>query len=196
MLNEGLDQETAYYAADQILHVAQEWQVKHAPDDEPPSNQIPAETVDPGTITILDNLIETCKAGKSDFRIAAQNIRDQELGRLLEDYARKYEQFGRALQNQAQRLDGASEPVGSVTEGLKRGWLNIEAAMTIEEENTDLLVLAATANSEAATLKIYREALDKGLPGELRSIVEHQFAEIEEMYDHISRINTGMKSTD
>ncbi len=68
--------------------------------------------------------------------------------------------------------------------------------MTIEEENTDLLVLAATANSEAATLKIYREALDKGLPGELRSIVEHQFAEIEEMYDHISRINTGMKSTD
>jgi uncharacterized protein (TIGR02284 family) len=147
------------------------------------------------TVTILDNLIQACEASESDFRIAAQNVRDHELGRLLEGYANKYEQFGRGLRNQARRLDGDYEPGASVTEGVKRGWLNINAAMTIEEENMDLLVLAATANSEAATLKIYREALDKGLSGELRSIVEHQFAEIKAMYDHISKINTGMTTT-
>ena len=172
------------------------WQAKHTAGDEPSSSQVPAKTVDSDTKKIIDNLIQTCKDSESDFRVAVQNVRDQELGRFLEKYARKYEQFGRALQNQAQRLDGEPQPGGSVTVGLKRGWLNIKAAMTIEEENTDLVVLAAIANSEAATLKIYREALDKDLPGELRSIVEHQSAEIEKMYDHISRINTGMKTTD
>jgi uncharacterized protein (TIGR02284 family) len=172
------------------------WQKKYTPGAEEAANQMPAETIEPRTIATLNNLIQTCTDSESDLRIAAQNVRDHELRRLLEKYTKKYEQFGLALRNQAQRLGRDSEPGGSITEGVKRGWLNIKAAMTIEEENTDLVVLEAIANSEAATLKIYREALDKGLPGELGSVVEAQFAEIEEMCSYISNISAGMEARD
>src|SRR4051812_7127390 len=57
-------------------------------------------------ISILDNLIETCRRGQEVFRTAAESVQNSEFRRLFNIFSQQRTQFMSELQAEAHRLGG------------------------------------------------------------------------------------------
>ena len=133
-------------------------------------------------ISVLNNLIETCKDGENGFRTAAECVKNNELKTLFQSYSQQRERFATELQNEVRRLGGDPEERGSMAAVLHRGWTNIKALVTGGNENA---VVTECERGEDMAKKNYQEALKETLPTDLRAIVQRQFAGIKEAHDRI-----------
>jgi uncharacterized protein (TIGR02284 family) len=90
------------------------------------------------------------------------------------------------LQNEVLRLGGDPEKAGSVAATLHRGWINMKSAVTGEDENA---VLAECERGEDSAVANYKDALaDENLPSDVRSIIERQYAQVQEAHDRIRNL--------
>ncbi len=149
-------------------------------------------------ISVLNNLIETCKDGQTGFQTAAEGITRSDVKSLLYQYSQQRAQFAGELQNEVRRLGGDPEQTGSVAATLHRGWINIKSAVTGSDENA---VIAECERGEDSAVANYKDALaDQKLPADVRSIVERQAAQVKEAHDRIRNLERatetgGSKST-
>ncbi|HWP46704.1 MAG TPA: PA2169 family four-helix-bundle protein [Candidatus Limnocylindrales bacterium] len=133
-------------------------------------------------ISVLNNLIETCKDGENGFQTAAEGIKDSQLKSLFNSYAQQRAQFASELQREVRRLGGQPEDSGSVTASIHRGWMNIKSAVTGEDKAA---IISECERGEDVAVKTYKEALNANLPADIRVIVEQQYAKIQEAHDKI-----------
>lgn len=134
-------------------------------------------------ISTLNNLIETCKDGQEGFQTAADGVKNSELKTLFHTYSQQRAQFAGELQKEVGRLGGDPEKTGSLAATLHRGWIDIKVAVTGEDEGA---VISECERGEDSAVKNYGDALaDENLPGDVRSIVERQFAQVKEAHDRI-----------
>jgi uncharacterized protein (TIGR02284 family) len=134
-------------------------------------------------ISVLNNLIETCKDGQNGFQTAAEGVKRSDLKSLFYQYAQQRAQFAGELQNEVLRLGGDPAKTGSVAATLHRGWINIKSAVTGEDENA---VISECERGEDSAVANYQDALnDQNLPTDVRSIVERQFAQVKEAHDRV-----------
>jgi uncharacterized protein (TIGR02284 family) len=133
-------------------------------------------------ISTLNNLIETCKDGQNGFQTAADGVKNSELKTLFPTYSQQRAQFAGELQGEVLRLGGDPEKTGSVAATLHRGWIDIKSAVTGEDENA---VIAECERGEDSAVKNYQDAINAGLPGDVRSIVERQYTQVKEAHDRI-----------
>jgi uncharacterized protein (TIGR02284 family) len=133
-------------------------------------------------ISTLNNLIETCKDGQNGFQTAADGVKNSELKTLFHTYSQQRAQFAGELQAEVLRLGGDPEKTGSVAATLHRGWIDIKSAVTGEDENA---VIAECERGEDSAVKNYQDAINAGLPGDVRSIVERQYTQVKEAHDRI-----------
>lgn len=149
------------------------WQV-------PPARALPPEDADeeadPALVEVLGELAILCESGQQALRIAARNLRDPDLVKLLDSYAARHGSFASALRQEIERLDGLPRPRPELGEALREGWLNIKAAMTIEEELTAREVLAVGREAVGDVLQAYRQVLLLPMPASVRSLLEYQYA--------------------
>jgi uncharacterized protein (TIGR02284 family) len=137
-------------------------------------------------ISVLNNLIETCKDGQNGFQTAAEGVKRSDLKTLFGQYSQQRAQFAGELQAEVLRLGGDPEKTGSVAATLHRGWMNIKSAVTGEDENA---VLAEAERGEDSAVANYKDALaDQNLPADIRSIVERQSAQVKEAHDRIRNL--------
>lgn len=130
----------------------------------------------------LNELIQTCKDGEHGFNSAALLVDDLNLRRLFQSYAQQRTEFAAELQLEVQRL--AANPVegGHAIAALHRGWIDIKASVTGGDEGA---IIAECERGEDYAVQQYLEALDSGLPGDLRMIVERQYLQVKEAHDHV-----------
>lgn len=134
-------------------------------------------------ISTLNNLIETCKDGQNGFQAAADGVKNGDLKTLFHTYSQQRAAFAGELQSEVRRLGGDPEKTGSLTASLHRGWIDIKSAVTGEDEAA---VISECERGEDSAVRNYKDALDnESLPGDLRSIVERQFAQVREAHDRI-----------
>jgi uncharacterized protein (TIGR02284 family) len=133
-------------------------------------------------ISTLNDLIETCKDGQEGFRQAAEGVKNSELKTLLHTYSQQRAQFAGELQNEVRRLGGDPETTSSNAGALHRGWINLKAAITGADEGA---IISECERGEDAAVSGYESAVAGELPGDLRAIVERQFADIKEAHDRI-----------
>jgi uncharacterized protein (TIGR02284 family) len=133
-------------------------------------------------ISTLNNLIETCKDGQDGFRTAADGVKNGELKTLFNTYSQQRAQFAAELQNEVRRLGGDPEKTGSVAATLHRGWINIKSTVTGEDEGA---VITECERGEDSAVKNYEEAIKAGLPGDVQTIVQRQYSEVQEAHDRI-----------
>ena len=133
-------------------------------------------------ISTLNNLIETCKDGQDGFQTAADGVKNSELKTLFHTYSRQRAQFAGELQGEVRRLGGDPEKTGSVAATLHRGWINIKSAVTGEDEAA---VISECERGEDSAVKNYQDAINAGLPADVRAIVERQYTEVKEAHDRI-----------
>jgi uncharacterized protein (TIGR02284 family) len=123
----------------------------------------------------LNGLIETLKDGEEGFRASAEKLKDRIIAGEFRTFAAQRMRFAVELQSEVSRIGGAPEMAGSGAAAMYRGWLDLKAAFT---GNEDYDILAEAESGEDAALKTYREALSKDFPSDIRAIVESQFRDI------------------
>ena len=134
-------------------------------------------------ISVLNNLIETCKDGENGFRTAAEGVKNSDLRTLFHTYSQQRAQFAAELQNEVRHLGGNPENAGSVAASLHRGWMDIKSAVTGEDEGA---VISECERGEDSAVRNYEDALrEENLPSNLRAIIESQFTQVKEAHDRI-----------
>ncbi|HEX8138305.1 MAG TPA: PA2169 family four-helix-bundle protein [Pyrinomonadaceae bacterium] len=143
-------------------------------------------TQNEAVVSTLNDLIETCRDGQQGFQTAAEGVKSGDLKTLFLNYAQQRAQFIAELQTEVRQLGGKPEETGSVAGSLHRGWLNIKAAVTGQDEKA---VISEVERGEDTSVASYREALGKEeLPADIRAIVERQLAAVKEAHDRVRAI--------
>ncbi|MBA3714962.1 MAG: PA2169 family four-helix-bundle protein [Pyrinomonadaceae bacterium] len=137
-------------------------------------------------ISTLNNLIETCKDGQTGFQTAAEGVNKSELKTLFYNYSQQRAQFAGELQNEVLRLGGDPEKTGSVAASLHRGWINIKSAVTGKD---DAAVIAECERGEDSAVSNYKDALENKVPADVRSVIERQYAKVQEAHDRIRALD-------
>ncbi len=137
-------------------------------------------------ISTLNNLIETCKDGQTGFQTAAEGVNNSELKTFFYNYSQQRAQFAGELQNEVLRLGGDPEKTGSVAASLHRGWINIKSAVTGKD---DAAVIAECERGEDSAVSNYKDALENKVPADVRSVIERQYAKIQEAHDRIRALD-------
>ncbi len=117
------------------------------------------------TISVLNDLIETCKDGQEGFKAASEGVKDSGLKTLFSGYSLQRGQFAGELQREVQRLGGSPEKSGSVSASLHRGWINIKSAVTGKDESA---IVSECERGEDSARDAYQKALKEPLPTDVR----------------------------
>jgi uncharacterized protein (TIGR02284 family) len=133
-------------------------------------------------ISVLNNLIETCKDGETGFKTAAEGLTSSEIKTKFMQHSRERAQMSAALQAEVRRLGGDPERSGSMSGALHRGWLDIKSAVT---GNYDHAILVEAERGEDAAKSAYEEALRAALPASSQVLVQQQAVEIHRTHDEV-----------
>lgn len=145
----------------------------------------PVGTENSKTISILNGLIEICKDGQAGFEQAAEGVVKPDLQTLFREYAYRRSQFAGELRSLVQTLGGDPEESGSIGGALHRGWMNIKAVVT---GNDEAAILNECERGEDSAKNAYEEAQEQHLPDYVREVVQSQYGEILTAHDNIKNL--------
>lgn len=131
-------------------------------------------------ISILTDLIETCKAGEECFSDAATHIANNEFRRLFSIFVQQRLQFVQELEAEIHRLGGDPSRAG-IGGKLHRTWMNLKSAVTRDEAS----IISECQREEEAAVNDYQEALKADLPLDVQYVVKRQYMDIKDAYDRI-----------
>jgi uncharacterized protein (TIGR02284 family) len=126
-------------------------------------------------VSTLNSLIETCRDGEEGFRDAGDAIENMDLRTLFHMYAQQRAHFRGELFNEVLRHGGTPAESGHVAGTLRRGWMNLKAAISRKNEAA---IIDECERGEDAAMSAYQDALKKALPSDLMATVEEQYSEI------------------
>lgn len=137
---------------------------------------------------VLNDLLAALGESRAFYEDAASNLRSSSLRELFEQRAVQRAEFARQLQKEtAVELDGETANLFAFFE---RGLLTVRAAMTIERDLTDDVVLADAQEQELKLLRQYLKAFDHELPAGVRDTLERQYAAIRVAASYIDAAGT------
>jgi uncharacterized protein (TIGR02284 family) len=133
-------------------------------------------------VSLLDNLIGTCKDGQNGYRSAAERAPSKELKRFFHDNAAQRARFAAELQEEVHRHGAMPPRRGTVAGALHRGWFTVKTALLGAAE-ADLL--AECERGEDAALKNYEAAAHAVLPDALQTLIAKQYRDIKRARDRV-----------
>jgi uncharacterized protein (TIGR02284 family) len=140
-------------------------------------------------ISVLNDLIETCKDGEQGFRTAAEGVENSELRTLFNMYAQQRARFGAELNNEVLRRGGDPAKSGHVSAAFHRGWIDIKQAVTGKSESA---IVDECERGEDFAKSNYENALKKTLPSDLLSLVEAQYEEVRDAHDRVRALRQAV----
>jgi uncharacterized protein (TIGR02284 family) len=140
----------------------------------------------PEAVSLLNNLIDTCKNGEEGFRLAAENVEDQKLKTLFNQFSQQRSQFVSELQSCVEKLGGNPDDSGTIAGMAHRGWINLKSAVTGHDAHA---IIAECERGEDHAVDVYQDALKADLPQQVSSIVERQFSEVKAAHDRIASLD-------
>ena len=136
-------------------------------------------------ISVLNDLIETCKDGEKGFRECAEGIRNTQLKSTFSQRALGCAEAARELQEMVRSLGGEPETSSSIAGNLHRRWVDLKSMIT---GKSDEAILNECERGEDVALKAYREALEKDLPANVRLLVEKQCQGVQRNHDEVKAL--------
>ena len=136
-------------------------------------------------ISVLNDLIETCKDGEKGFRECAEGIRNTQLKSTFSQRALGCAEAARELQEMVRSLGGEPETHSSIAGNLHRRWVDLKSMIT---GKSDEAILNECERGEDVALKAYREALEKDLPANVRLLVEKQCQGVQRNHDEVKAL--------
>lgn len=136
-------------------------------------------------ISILNNLIETCKDGQEGFKTCAEDIKNPELKALFTKHAHECAEAAGELQAEVIALGGTPEDSTSLSGDLHRRWVDVKSIFTGKDEEA---VLNEAERGEDVALAAYKDALAQPLPAHVHSIIERQQQGVQRNHDEIKAL--------
>jgi len=143
------------------------------------------------TILVLNDLIESCFDSQRGFQEAADNATDMSVKRFFNENSRDRGRFMMSLMREVRTLGGGPEVRSSAAASLHRLWIKIIGTLSGRDDRN---LLAEADRGEAAVIKSYQEALLKGLPVYIHSLVEAQCASIKRTQELIKNMLAAAKA--
>ena len=143
-------------------------------------------------VSVLNNLVETCKDGEQGFKAAAEGVKDPALKAKFLQYSRERAQMSSELQAEVRRLGGDPEKSGSMSASLHRGWLGIKSAVTGQDDHA---ILAEAERGEDVAKAAYENALKEALPASAQTLVQQQAAKVRQAHDDVRDLRDGRGTT-
>jgi uncharacterized protein (TIGR02284 family) len=142
-------------------------------------------------LSALRRLYWIVDAGERGYATAAANASRREIRLLFKSYAQQRAKFKAEILEEIRRLGGDCSERLSLLGIIHRGRVAIFAAMTIEDERRERVILREAAVGERFAEQTYRRTLqsERGpaadLPAETRRLVERQFEEVQKVIEEI-----------
>ena len=133
-------------------------------------------------ISVLNNLIETCKDGELGFKTAAEGLKNPTTKAKFAEYSRQRAEMARELQAEVRRLGGDPEKSSSMSGSLHRGWIDIKSAITGKDDHA---IVAEAERGEDVAKSAYESALKETLPASAQTLVQQQAAKVRIAHDHV-----------
>lgn len=143
-------------------------------------------------VSVLNNLVETCKDGEQGFKEAAEGVKNPALKAKFLQYSRERAQMSSELQAEVRRLGGDPEKSGSMSASLHRGWLGIKSAVTGQDDHA---ILAEAERGEDVAKSAYEHALKETLPPSAQTLVQQQAAKVRQAHDDVRDLRDGKATT-
>ena len=134
------------------------------------------------TISVLNDLIETCKDGEYGFQSSAEHVKNPELQQVFTARAAECRKGAEVLQAQVRQLGGEADEGGSASGAIHRGWVAVKGTLSGYGEKA---MLEECERGEDAALARYRDALKEDLPPSARAVVERQYEGVKRNHDQI-----------
>ena len=131
-------------------------------------------------ISVLNNLIETCKDGELGFKTAAEGLKSADIKAKFVEYSRQRGEMARVLQAEVRRLGGNPEKAGSVSGSLHRGWFDIKSVVTGKDDHA---IVAEAERGEDVAKSVYEDAMKEALPANIMTLVRQQSAQVKQAHD-------------
>jgi uncharacterized protein (TIGR02284 family) len=136
-------------------------------------------------VSVLNNLIETCKDGENGFKSAAEALKSPAIKAKFSAYAAERGQMGRDLQAEVRRLGGDPEKSGSTAGAMHRGWLDLKAVLTGHDDHA---IVAEAERGEDVAKTAFEGALKESLPASARALVQEFAAKVRRAHDDVRSI--------
>ncbi len=137
----------------------------------------------------IQTLIDALQENQQHYRTAMNNAFSPQLRDVFRERAEQRGAFAEALAIHSTDVTAEDEDSadGDFLDFIHRGLITIKAAMTIERDKTDNLLIKESLEAEEQLLESYRAALDKNAawPAGVETKVRSQYATIKTTYTYI-----------
>jgi uncharacterized protein (TIGR02284 family) len=143
------------------------------------------------SIATLNTLLQTCRDGEAGFREAAQHVSSPGVRAAFIEIAEERGRLAEELVQEVRRLGGTPIEAGSISGAVHRGWMNLKAALTAQN---DAAIIAEAERGEDVAKRAYAQALKATLPPAVDSIVRRQYGRVQAAHDRVRAMETSHPS--
>src|SRR5271154_4250920 len=119
------------------------------------------------TISVVENLIETCKDGQKGYQDAASHVKRSDLKTYFNQQSLERASFAGELEAELIRLGKPDKKIsGSVGGALRRAWIDTKVSLG----GGDKTILESVEAGEDNAKEAYEKTLTGSLPGKLVEI--------------------------
>jgi len=134
------------------------------------------------SISVLKNLIETCKDGQKGYQDAAEHVKRPDLKSYFMEQSAERGRFARELQSELANWGESDKKVsGSASAAMHRAWIDTKVALG----GGDKTILESVESGEDDTNDTYQKALSGALPSNLTEVLRRQAASVQRAHDKV-----------
>jgi uncharacterized protein (TIGR02284 family) len=139
-------------------------------------------------ISVVENLIETCKDGQKGYLDAAQHVKRSDLKTYFNEQSLERGRFAGELHTVLATLGKPEKKVsGSVGAALHRAWIDTKVSLG----GGDKTILESVEAGEDSAKEAYQKALSGTLPANVAEIVRRQATKVQQAHDKVK----GLRDT-
>jgi uncharacterized protein (TIGR02284 family) len=136
-------------------------------------------------ISVIENLIETCKDGQKGYQDAASHVKRADLKTFFNEESLERARFAGELEAELIRLGKPDKRVsGSVGGTLRRAWIDTKVSLG----GGDKAILESVEAGEDNAKENYQKAVAGDLPENIAQIVRHQAASVQRAHDRVKSL--------
>lgn len=143
------------------------------------------------TLSVLEDLIETCKDGQKGYQDAAEHTKRADLKTYFNEQSLVRARFSEELRSELSRLGKPDKkPAGSVAGAIHRAWIDTKVALG----GGDTTILESVEAGEDRAKEAYKKALSESLPSDITAIVRKQATSVQETHDRVKSLRDAAKA--
>lgn len=136
-------------------------------------------------ISVVENLIETCKDGQKGYQDAASHVKRTDLKTYFNEQSLERSRFAGELEAELIHLGKPDKKVsGSASAALHRAWIDAKVSLG----GGDKTILDSVEQAEDNAKETYQKAVIGDLPENIAQIVRRQAASVQRAHDKVKSL--------